>query len=579
MRVPAIVALSFALAFAPFSIPAIAAPAQPPPDPFADDERVAQKVSVTTEGLAVGDLLARIAEKTGVALAATTETRDDKVIVFGPARPLREVLADLAALFNDRWERKEGKDGVVRYTLTRTIRARQQEAELVQQRLERQEARLQEGVRALRETPAVFNRRPKDDLIRRLLADPDNRLGFAFYGLLSPRQRQTLFTRRRLMIPFEALTAAQKAPARQIIARRLVEHQKTVAKLKEEGFESANPSVAEMERGVLQFRISPGGVCQLWLTRPGYGTSLAMLADWDMSWTLPAHGNPYNREPVPADASLPDAEKTRAATAEPLWPDRLRRLATATGISVMSDLYRSSPVTPAPADGRTSPGRQVVALDELCRAPGYLWWTRGKTLLLRKRDWFLQNQREVPDGWALALAERLKAHGGRPTRGDLLTLRELTTAQIAGLASHCERWASDEIELLGLPELLAMMADSPTGQETALHAGMLTPTVLPRITLARSQLTPRQRAQIPAFLTAAEPVLSAEEVRDFRIMTYCSRDVPETSERGVRYWQVMVQYHLNGTGWSGDGGSYRLLLPMSLPDDRREKTSIEVGER
>src|SRR5712692_8092811 len=107
---------------------AAATPAAPVKDPLADDTRLARQVRVTVEGLPVSDLLAQLSTKVGVTLTADAETGDDKVIVFGPARPLRELLADLAALFNDRWERRKAKNGVVSYRLIRTFSARQLEA-------------------------------------------------------------------------------------------------------------------------------------------------------------------------------------------------------------------------------------------------------------------------------------------------------------------------------------------------------------------------------------------------------------------------------------------------------------------
>src|SRR5205823_3062379 len=107
---------------------AAAPPAAPVKDALAGDARLAQMVRVSVEGLPVSDLLAKLAAKTGVALAAEPDIGDDKLIVFGPARPLRELLADLAALFNDRWESKRTVSGAVRYRLFRSAAARQLEA-------------------------------------------------------------------------------------------------------------------------------------------------------------------------------------------------------------------------------------------------------------------------------------------------------------------------------------------------------------------------------------------------------------------------------------------------------------------
>src|SRR5205085_1930126 len=112
-----------------------------------------------------------LSEKTGISMSVSPETADDKVIVFGPARPLREVLGDLAALFNDRWERHQLKDGSARYVLTRDLPARQYEAALAHAVTTHMMAQLAEQVRALDETPEQLARRPETDRTRSFLSE------------------------------------------------------------------------------------------------------------------------------------------------------------------------------------------------------------------------------------------------------------------------------------------------------------------------------------------------------------------------------------------------------------------------
>ena len=92
----------------PRTVPAQSqSPPKPPAaetDVFASDARLQQGVAVHAEGVPVGDLLTLLAQKTGVTLKADLYVADDKVIVFNPARPLRDTLRDIAALFNDEWQ-------------------------------------------------------------------------------------------------------------------------------------------------------------------------------------------------------------------------------------------------------------------------------------------------------------------------------------------------------------------------------------------------------------------------------------------------------------------------------------------
>jgi hypothetical protein len=568
-----------------------------PKDPFRGDSRLLQKVAVRAEGLSLSDLFGLLSKQTGTELSASRDTGEEKVLLFSPARPLRELLADLAALFNDRWERKSAAGGA-RYLLTRDVRARQYEARLVHATTERMLAQLDAQVRALAETPEQLARRSEHDPIRVFLVeDAMGRVGTLFYAALSRAQREALFARRRLDIPFAMLSPEQQEPLRKAFAERIAA---------EEEFAKQNPELfagrpgglrkpEDLEQGTLRFRLQPtGGFVSVGINmgrlpmlaqvtvdeagRTAYSTSgwPISLLDSRTGWLLPPHGNPYTRAPVPGDASLPAAAVARGAAAEKAWPDRLRRLANASGVAVMADYYRGKPLArPPDAPDPTRPSdAATAALDALCQRDGYLWWMRGKTMLLRKRDWYQQRLYEVPDRWMLALIERLKTESGIPSYADVGRVLELTTDQIVGLNSlQGGSYVDDSEMMVGLPELLAIVNAAPKGLTAPLTTGSPTAEGRDRITLTYRVLTPRQRALLPAFLEAQDPPIPAAEVMGFSARLFCSSDRPQTNGSGYLSMPVRVE-------WSFEDVSSRrhftLFLPASLPDDRRGSTRIEV---
>jgi hypothetical protein len=579
-----------------------------PKDPFRGDSRLLQKVAVRAEGLSLDDLFILLSRKTGIELSASRDTGEEKVLLFGPARPLRELLADLAALLNDRWERKTTTGGGTRYVLARDLRARQYEARLVHATVERLMAKLDEQVRALAETPEQLARRPEHDPIRVFLSeDAMGRVGTIFYAALSRAQREALFARRRLDIPFAALSPEQQEPLRKAFAERIAAEQE---------FFKQNPELLagrpvpvrkpeELEKGTLRFRVQPtGGFVSVGINmgrlpmlaqvtvdeagRTAYSTSgwPITLLDSRTGWLLPPHGNPYTRAPVPGDASLPAVgyppERSegrvpaRGAAAEKAWPDRLRRLAEASGAAVMADYYRGKPLARPPdaADPTRPADAPTAALDALCQRDGYLWWMRGKTLLLRKRDWYQQRLYEVSDRWMLALIERLKIQSGIPSYADVARVLELTTDQIVDLNSLQGGSYVDEPELLaGLPELLAIVNASPKGLTTPLTTGSPTAEGLERSTLTYRVLTPRQRALLPAFLEAQDPPLPEAEVMAFSARLFCPSDKPQSNGTGYLSVPVRVEWSF---GEASSRRHFTLFLPASLPDDRRGRTRIEV---
>jgi hypothetical protein len=531
-------------------------------DPLATDSRLTQHVIVSSEGIALGDLMQRLSRQAKVPLAAASEVADDKIIIFTPARSLREILADIAALFNGRWERHPRSGRLRQYLLTRDLRARELDDRLARQRVQRLRDRLDEYVGALSEAPEVLALRPKEDAIRLCLSRPDSRLGLAFYALLSGAQRERLFTRRRLEFAFRSLSPDQQEPLRRVFSDLLDQ-----SRSGDTGASSGSPTrlrtLADLEEGTIQFQWRELlGQTNLQF-QLGRSPILVEAFFASSTWLVPLNGNPYTGDPVSETALLPALQLFEIASVQRTWPDSLRELARSAKIPVVADYYRSRPIARTIQGVRSSSASPRAALDALCGVYGYAWWMRGKTLLLRKRDWFAQRLKEVPDRWIVAMAERLHAQQACPTRGDVLRLLDLSLPQIAALIDKVT--VEDEMELQGLRELLAIISASPKGQTVPVPVGDARGS--DRTVLDTEQMTIRQRQLLPAFFAAAGDSLANGSDDGLLIQMWRTQEEPQSTQSGYRYVRVLV---------SGNARTYSLYLPLVLPDDRRDSTKIEV---
>lgn len=568
-------------------VSAAASPAAPAKDPLADDARLAQQVRVTAEGLAVSDLLARLSARTGVALVAEPDVGDEKVIVFGPARPLRELLADLAALFNIRWEAKRTHGGEIRYRLYCSPAARQLEAGFARRIIEEEMACLNQDALI---SVAIM---PKE---RTFLPGYQRGLAGMLYRRLSPAQHAALFRSDSLRIPFRALTPAQRVPLQALLGTSLEDSaladQRSKPAPAKPGLSPFSASQSDdLGKGEVWFRLFHAG--RYHYATLEYGKHLEAGVRWDMFstgqvWSLPVHGNPYTREPVPADASLPASGAIRAAMAEKAWPDRLRRLAEDTGMSLLADYYRVPPFTEHFT--RAFPdelARTIIVtdLDTLCELNGSLWWMRGKSLLLRQRDWFFsQRPYEVPDRWLLQMVQR--AQRGPFTCADVLRVLDLTDDQILGLRLLTEkplevdgitRPVNRAEQTGGLRKYLAIAAASPRNRDGRIeNTQIVVPPSIPiqGLALKYKSMTPLQRRLIPVFLAARNSLFSPADAEQFSLLLSSTAKAPETTPSGYKHVPFRLAWDMGKKEYVSPG--WTLDLPASLPDDRREQTRVEV---
>jgi beta-lactamase regulating signal transducer with metallopeptidase domain len=557
-----------------------------PDDPFADDVRLNQKVLISAEGIPVRDLIEKITQKTRVPLETEDYVAEDKIVLFGPPRPLKDVLSDIAALFNDTWIKTKSEDGTEGYRLVRLRKARDYEDALARDDINRMRKQLDAQARALNETEKQLAKRPESDPIRERLSKPLGRLATQYYALLSPVQREQLFVRNHLKIPFSSLTATQQGPLRVEFEKRREREKDVIAR---------DPQILSQEwlnNSGLVFKLTRQGRMVKAEVDLGYGTMT--ILDWTLPLgsfesgkyrLLPLQGDPYTRAGVSADAPQPKPEAIQRARGEKQGVDRLRVLADAAAIPIMADYYRCFPAreeatTRFPSADQGPPD----SLDALARDNEQLWWTRGGTLLFRRRDWFAQRLVEVPDRWMQTAIKGLKERKEVPTYSDALRLMELTDAQLSGLINLSNLpMRGDQRNVSGLRLLLSIFASSRERFRGPLvQASTFLPEGASRVErrqqmdqlqavlyLLYQDLSLEQRGLVAAFAEAQpHPVLPTGIDQFSARLSYGE---PYQGSNEFRHLSLELCW-----SWKGTAAVQFLCLPLSLPDDRTAKTRIEV---
>ncbi|MCW3051789.1 MAG: hypothetical protein JWN14_959 [Chthonomonadales bacterium] len=555
------------------------------PEGLVGSPAFAKRVKVTCPGLAVGELLDQLSATTGVKLQADKAIADDKVVLFCPARPLKETLTDLAALFHDSWRHIRTAGGEDRYILLRTRQSTEYEQSLSRATYARLIAKLEEQVKALSETPDQLAKRPAEDPIRKSLEDPGNRVATTVYAALSPDQRAALFDRRVLNFSPAEIGPQLAGPIGELYKKSAAQ----AARFR--GGEGSPPgeNAQDYARRGIQFALhNCGGKFTPSIYAYGKSSMIGFLfADVDTHaiWALGPHGNPYSPAPIARSLALPSSEITRKAQGETSWVDQLQKLAESTGSVVLADFYRSCPVNlvskeapePAPAAGDRS---EVTALDRLCWKEGYLWWTRpGGALLFRKRDWFEQQRYEVPDRWLVETVKRMKAQKHIPKVSDFLRARELTARQILGLngMNTGDGFSYSEFETVGASELAAFL-----NRELAYH-----PAPLGQPPIAGRSLEPGRSFE-KAFFTEDTAALASNEA----FVSFLSAQASPIPVADIRYFQADIYNEDRGGGPNGGWKDasvvvnwkvgplmdkrQNICLPFELRNDRRDQVKIVV---
>ena len=540
---------------------------------FAEDARLRQQVAMNVEGLPLNELLGLLSQKTGVTLSVERDLADEKAIVFQKSRPLQETLSDLAALFNAAWTSVEVKGAGKRYLIVRARRADEQEAQLRRETTGGMLAQMEVSVQVA--NGAIVNTKnpqTEEELRHRFDAFPITRLAVKLYGLLTSEQRDLLFARHLLNLPYAALTQPQQNLALSFFDEAMRTNPSLVDRITNK-YHDTPANMLEHNGLFFRLRGQTLGVEVGGAYRGAY-CEVGTISGRSQ-WLLPPHGNPYTGTPIAAQEPLPTEKSMRdAAKTEGGWCDKLRTLAQTTDTPLFADYYRSGSVA-LPLDDpfpQTSRRADVQALDTLCKPENYLWWVRGRSVLLRKRNWYVQRLYEVPDRWVLSLGSQMDKRQV-PTYADVLRLGELSGTQLAGLNlcygsdAGTNNVEADTANLSGLPELLALMQEraSPKGNTTSLPT--LPPTDAQMLTYAN--MTAEQRNLLPNFIVAQEEPFSLQDSGPNGVKIWCYYQLPSRPTKTAMH--VMIGYSLADTFRPFD-----LALPIRLADDRRERTKIEV---
>lgn len=170
-----------------YAAPAAAGPAEVAVGPL-DDPRLTKQVSLELRKAPLSEVVARLGVAAGVTMRAAREVADEPAVVVVRDRPAREVMRQLALLFDYRW-RRSGEAGAARFTLYQDPAARRKEEALRDAGLARALADLQAALRARLELAA----RPPEAVLAEADAFDDGREG---KGPAVPPEKQHAIIRR-----------------------------------------------------------------------------------------------------------------------------------------------------------------------------------------------------------------------------------------------------------------------------------------------------------------------------------------------------------------------------------------------
>ena len=551
-------------------------------DPLEGDARLERPVRVTSPGIGVAALLARLSKASGVSLTADTAAGEDKVTLYGPARPVREVLGDLAELFGHRWQRRR-VGAETRYVLAVDPEVRRRSKALAEAPVEGFLTALDAQARALRETPLQLARRPESDPVRKALSDPQGRQSMALFAMLNSRQRRQLVEWGHYRVLFSQLPP---------------EHQATIQRNFAEQERKTGDTFISSVKITMVRRVNPPDVSfstARWSQHPASRLVLRMyplgfpFADVWAPEPLPAalRGNPYGRESAGAQAP---PTVTGPFPAGRDWPSRLQELAEKTGLPVLSDYYRLH-CRPDGLDARPTIKDAASPWDAFAYDAGSRWWTRGRSVLFRKRDWFQRDRYEIPDPWLDTTTALLRAHGETPRLGDLLRVADLSTQQQLAVSSlgversvAYDTFEDDQERTAGLPELLALLKGRYPPRSRK-DVRLVRQSTIPReqyeaversVTLTYADMMPDQRALLLPFLLAQRENLDGVALERFSVTVWPEepRDVkdPAPGMPRCRFVPLTINWRMGRSRGSFD----RLTLPLTVPDDRRTETRVEV---
>lgn len=412
------------------------------------DARLQRKVTLGEKGIPFGDLCKKLEMLTSISFTAGRNVMEDKVTIFCKERPLRDIMREIAMLFNFTWERN-GEEGDFSYRLKQPLAAALLEEELRNKDQNEALLALDREMAAIRN---LMNLSPEEARQRALNTEgPEHQrlqtvagIGRApaqLYGQLSPEDMTAL--RDGNYLNFSSQPDAGGRSISPEMSASILQSFPTARVLPHGGLTS-NAQGDDLKNGI-PLTQAPGMNSQaaLWISRSelgqfqlmgvsGFGTNTSIIT---MSASLAEGISPSSRTPKNAEANAPlrgtpEMQKKVSIVVEPScevnrysYPaisqptvaefiDTSSRITTAdaletihkvTGQDVIGDYYTR---VYYPSDATV---QGVTLFDALCNIADNLrlrWNQAGGWLGFRSASFFYDRQKEVPkrllERWAAA---------------------------------------------------------------------------------------------------------------------------------------------------------------------------------
>jgi hypothetical protein len=495
---------------------------------YPDDSRLARRVTVSEPGTTVGAVLAALSKTTGVKLGAEGEAGERGVTLFVRERPLREVMGQLRALFDDSW-RRAGTAGAFRYTLFRGAASRERAVRLQRQARATEAARLRALFRAAEEPSPVEVLRRVSPVVAGKWGRKHVRSLLALYRLGAQGRYTELLTGERATLLYSDLNE----PGRAVVRRALSDAAQWLRGESDEA-EWVEHAAGAPDETEFQFTMDRGDAGQRLLTlelrdrrqdtRLTIGIDVGMLQDPDAATEPPVGSSPRR----PADtAEYPEKETAPPPASDPRLAVRLRieRDQAPRLHELLQQVSQQRAAPPLYADyflcrpreldlGSRWEGTLGELLEAVDRQVDTTWILDAAGLRLRSRSWATDEAREPPAAAMRALRGALVKQG-RYELGDYVRAASLTYDQLDGL----REWAvargrrgegDDERDLVFAVRrwrpLLLLAGTLTDEQRRALNSGV-----------EARRMTDEQRQLFLRFAASLRPGVSAADLQDGRL--------------------------------------------------------------
>jgi hypothetical protein len=454
----------------------------------------------------VSEIFRQAADQTGVHCSAENEAADLRVTAFVKDVPLRLVLERLGTLLHLTWRREPLGPGL-NYTLFLSDDDRRQLAAAKAAEWTEFRANVQRIIRAAIQ-PAALGNDPRDRAARSIVSGPYPRAAGQFLATLPDAVLDTVLRGEPVRLPMKGMPLIQQEAVRNLqlsagathtaLERAVGAPAKAPGGRRDRGEQGGAPTPPSLTGIELRVDRSSGdgqhAFLQLsHLDGDNRGSSIALGIDPSASLSLsdqqflPRHFDSRH-------CALKAADPLRLPGNALNWTEILERFAHENHVNVLSDamdvadrrtrhLQIQSPSAGAPIE---------TYLDRLCLPHDYTWNADEGLILFRRRDWYLERERQIPERLAAHWREVARQEGIYPL-DDLAEMASMSDGQLVKLWRYAGREASRTV--LRNQEILLLYRSLRPEQRALARGGGLP---IDRFDIAQQKL-------LPAVITRARP--------------------------------------------------------------------------